>query len=455
MRNAQAQHRWVARRLAVELVRTGEGMSITSSLYTGVSGLLTYGRSLSVVGNNVANVNTVGYKASRAEFADLLSSLEGNVEIGRGVSLVGVTHLFLQGALQTTGSVTDLAIQGNGFFVVRDASGNSFYTRAGQFHVDKNGVLVNPQGLALQGFPVDKTGRPAGGLGDIVLDNGLTLPATATSSISLAVNLNAAATTPADDWPGGVGDDAPPEDWLAASNFSTPVRVYDSLGQAHDVTFLFRKTEANTWEYRAVIPIADIQADPENPKNWIAVGDGTLVFNNDGTLNAEDSTINDITMTGFVNGAADLTILADDLSFAGSTQFAQPSVTSLVQQNGSSAGTLTGITIDSQGIITGQFSNGGLQALYQIALADFPSAAGLASVGNSLFAQTFESGDARIGIPGTGGLGSLLAGGLELSTVDIAQEFVGLISSQRGFQVNSRMVTVADQMYEEVANLKR
>lgn len=430
-------------------------MSITSSLHTGVTGLLAHSRSLSVIGNNVANVNTIGYKATRAEFANLLSTLEGNVEIGKGVILAGITPLFLQGALQTTANVTDLAIQGRGLFIVRDSDGGSFYTRAGQFHVDKDGILVNPQGFALQGFPVDETGRPLGGLGNITLDTGQILPATPTTSINLVVNLNAAATTPTSDWPGGSGTDAPPADWLAASNFSTTVTVYDSLGQAHELTFLFRKTDANTWEYRAVIPIVDVQADPTDPENWLAVGEGTLVFNDDGTLDVDNSTVNDITISGFVNGAADLTVLAADLSFVGSTQFARASSVSRIWQDGSAAGTLTGITVNPQGIIVGQFSNGGTKILYQIALADFPSVEGLANVGGNLFAQTFDSGEVRIGTPGTGGFGSLVSGGLELSTVDITQEFVNLISSQRGFQANSRMITVADQMYEEVVNLKR
>jgi flagellar hook protein FlgE len=413
-----------------------------------------------VVGNNVANVNTVGFKAYRTEFADLLSSLEAGAEIGRGVSVAGVTRLFLQGALQQTGNVTDLAIQGAGLFIVKDPNGNSFYTRAGQFTLDRSGTLVNPQGLTVQGFPVDEAGTPLGGLGNIVLGDGISLPPEATTSVSLSANLDAGSTTPTDAWPGGVGTDASQEDWLAASNFSTTVTVYDSLGQAHELTFLFRKTDANTWEYKAVMPITDVQADPANPENWIAVGEGTLAFNSDGELALNEdgtpqSTIGDITITGLVSGADDLTVLADDLSFAGSSQFASPSAVTFLQQNGASAGTLTGITIDAQGLITGQFSNNGTLALYQIALANFANVGGLAAIGDSLFAQSQDSGDVLIGTPGAGGFGSILSSGLELSTVDITQEFVNLIGSQRGFQVNSRIVTVADQMYDEAANLKR
>ena len=431
-------------------------MSITSSLYTGVSGLLTHGAALSVVGNNITNVNTVGYKASRADFADLLSSLEGEVRIGRGVRMVGVTRLFVQGALQTTQNATDLAIQGAGFFVVKDPGGASLYTRAGQFLVDADGALVNPEGFTLQGFPVDTAGQVTGALDDIVLGDGTTLAPKATTGISLTVNLDASAVTPAADWPGGGGTDAPAGEWIAASNFSTTlVTVYDSLGQSYPLSFMFRKTDANTWEYRVLTPISNVQADPADPDNLIAVGEGTLAFNSDGTLDIDGSTINDITISGLVNGADDITIAADQLDFGGTTQFAQGSAVSISQQDGYSSGALSGITIDARGLLTGQFTNGGLVPLYQIALANFPSPAGLAGVGNNLFAQSFESGNALTGAPGTGGFGTLLSSGLELSTVDISQEFVNLISAQRGFQVSSRIVTVADQMYDEAANLKR
>ena len=430
-------------------------MSLTSSLYTGVTGLITHGKSLAVVGNNLANVNTVGFKRSRAEFADLLTTTEGRLEFGHGVRMSDTTRLFTQGALQTTESVTDLAIQGNGLFVVKDAVGNTFYTRAGQFHVDKLGRLVNSEGHSVQGFQVSETGAPIGGLESITLGDGVAAIPTVTTKLTLAANLDATSVKPTEDWPGGSGTDAPQEDWLAASNFSTTVTVYDSLGKAHDLTFLFRKTETNTWEYRAVAPIKDLQAEPENPENWMAVAEGSLKFNNDGTLDAEGSTLNDITLTGLVDGAADLSIVAANLDFTGFTQYAQASSVSVIQQDGTAAGSLVSISIDQQGLMTGRFSNGSLRTLYRVALAQFPSVEGLLPVGNTLFAQSSESGDPLLGTPGTGSFGTVISGGLELSTVDVTQEFVSLIASQRGFQVNSRVVTVADQMYEEVANLKR
>jgi flagellar hook protein FlgE len=430
-------------------------MSLTSSLYTGVTGLITYGKSLAVVGNNLANVNTIGFKHSRAEFADLLTTAEGRVQIGHGVRMADTTRLFTQGALQTTESVTDLAIQGSGLFVVKDAAGNTFYTRAGQFHVDKLGHLVNPEGFGLQGYQVDDTGIPVGGLGNVNLGDGIAASPTLTSRITLTANLDASAVKPTADWPGAAGTDASQQKWIAASNFSTTVTVYDSLGKSHDLTFLFRKTGTNEWEYKAVTPIKDLQATPTNPENWMAVGEGKLKFNNNGTLDKAGSAFNDITLTGLVDGAADLKIAAADLSMGGFTQYAQPSAVSLIQQDGKAAGALTGISIDQQGVVTGLFSNGSSRPLYRVALADFASVEGLIPVGNTLFAQSSDSGNALVGTPGTGGFGTVVSGGLELSTVDVTQEFVSLIASQRGFQVNSRVVTVADQMYEEVANMKR
>lgn len=430
-------------------------MSLTSSLYTGVTGLITYGKSLSVIGNNLANVNTVGFKHSRAEFADLLSTTEGSVEIGHGVRMADASRLFAQGALQTTESVTDLAIQGNGFFIVKDAAGGTYYTRAGQFQIDKEGRLVNSEGSLVQGFQVDEAGTPLGGLGSMIFGDGVAAAPTITSTLTLAANLDAGLSTPKTDWPGGAGTDASPQEWLASGNFSTSMTIYDSLGQAHELTFLFRKTDVNTWEYRAVAPIKDVEAEPENPDNWKAISEGTLKFTANGKLDTEGTTFNEISITGLTNGAADLTIATESLDMSGFTQYAQPSAVSLIQQDGASSGSLVGIAIDQQGIVTGRFSNGNSRTLYRVALAEFPSVEGLLPVGNTLFAQSSESGNALVGTPTTGSFGSVVSGGLELSTVDVTQEFVSLIASQRGFQVNSRVVTVADQLYEEVANLKR
>lgn len=432
-------------------------MSITSSMYTGVTGLLTYSGAMSVLSNNLANVNTVGFKYSRSQFADLLSARESGVLIGRGVRMAAVSPLFSQGVYQATGGVSDLTIQGKGLFIVKDADGQPFYSRAGQFSVDKDGKLVTPELMVVQGFQVDANGQPIGGLEGVQLGGGLSLLPEATTKVTLSVNLDSRVTTPADPWPGGVGADDTATNWFAAKNYATTVRVFDSLGQEHQLTYLFRKNDTNPlqWEYRVVVPITDVQATPTNPDNLIAVSEGTIEFNTDGTLNQTASTIGDVSITGLVNGAADLTIAAADMSFAGSTQVATASSLSSFQSDGSAPGTLTGFTIDSRGVITGQYSNGGTLPLYQLALADFPGVERLTPSGGTLWAQSPESGDAIIGTPDSGGFGTTLSGGLEQSTVDVAQEFVAMIGAQRGFQANSRVITVADQMYDEVVNLKR
>ncbi len=432
-------------------------MSITSSMYTGVTGLLTYSGQMSVVSNNLANVNTVGYKNSRSQFADLLSAKEGGTLIGRGVRMAAVQPLFSQGVYQATGGVSDLTIQGKGLFIVKNADGQSFYTRAGQFSLDKQGLLVTPEEQTVQGFPVDTTGQTVGGLENIDLGGGLSLLPKPTTKVTLSVNLDSRAKTPATAWAGGVGTEDTPANWFAASNYATTVRVFDSLGQEHQFTFLFRTQQASppVWDYTVVAPVEDVQSPPTTPGNLIAISTGVTAFNVDGTLDIANSTINDLDLTGLVNGAADIQVLAADMSFDGSTQVATASSLSSFQSDGSAPGTLTGFAIDAQGIITGQYSNGGTLPLYKIALADFPGVERLTPSGGTLWAQSPQSGDAIIGTPGSGGFGTTLSGGLEQSTVDVAQEFVSMIGAQRGFQANSRVITVADQMYDDVVNLKR
>lgn len=434
-------------------------MSITSAMYTGVTGLITYSGEMSVVSNNLANVNTVGYKNSRSQFADLLSAQEGGILIGRGVRMAAAQPSFSQGVFQATGNVSDLTVQGKGLFIVKNVDGQSFFTRAGQFLLDKDKVLTSPEGALVQGFHVDSNGQTIGGLQNIDLGVGASLLPKATTKMTLAVNLASKETTPTATWQnnGAAGTVDTVDNWYAGKNFSTTVRVFDSLGQEHQLTLLFRTKQSAppSWDYTVVAPITDVQKSPTDPKALIALSTGTLQFKPDGALDVAGSTIADINMTGLVDGAADLKILGKDMSFAGSTSVASNSSPSSSQIDGSAPGTLTGFAIDTQGIITGQYSNGGTLPLYQLALADFPGVERLTPVGGTLWAQSPQSGDAIIGSPGSGGFGSTLSGGLEQSTVDVAQEFVSMISAQRGFQANSRVITTADQMYDDVVNMKR
>lgn len=418
-------------------------MSISGSLYTASTALNTYGLSMSVVGHNIANLNTVGFKASRMEFADLLPNTQGEIEAGRGVRMAGVSNLFRQGTLETTGNLTDLAITGAGFFTLRDTGGNTFYTRAGQFHIDSDAALVNPLGLKLQGSS-----------GNIVLGSGVTLPAQPTASVSLVLNLDATSSTPATNFPAGL--DASAASWFSASNFSAVVPLFDSSGQIRDVTLLFRRSAPNSWDYTAVARTSEL--DPLLPTSTdlrrVSPG-GTLVFTPGGDLDLSQSTINGIDPLNWVGGGAGQSTGALVPQFTGSVQFAQPSALLSLRADGSSTGILSGLFIDSLGTITGRFSNGGTMFIDRIALATFANVDGLGAIGDSLFASTDQSGAALTGFPGEGGMGAIVSGALEMSTVDLAQEFVSLITSQRGFQMSSRVITVADQMYAEAANLKR
>jgi len=417
-------------------------MSITGSMLVASGAMAAYGNSLAVTGDNIANLNTVGYRESRYTFADLMPTFDGSIETGDGVRLADVTKPFQQGGFETTSSTTDLAISGNGFFVVRNSLSNTlYYTRAGEFHLDNAGRMVNEADLILQGSA-----------GDIVIANGLTAPAQATSNLSLQLNLDASSATPATTLP--VGPDAPSSSWFAASNFSSTTTIYDSLGNAHDLIFAYRLSAPNTWEYRALAPRNQLDSSaPTSTELREVSAPGTLGFTAAGQLDSGASTLTDITGLNWTDGTSQ-TITAANLSFAGTVQFAQPSTVDATTQNGMIAGTFTELTIDDQGNVNGNFSNGTSQVLGVVALANFNNVDDLDPAGDTLLSPTFESGVALTGVANQNGLGGLVGGTLELSTVDLAKQFVALISSQRAFQVNSRVVTTADQMYVTAAQLK-
>jgi len=417
-------------------------MSIIGSLFTASTALDAFGNSINVTGNNIANLNTAGFKTSQLQFADLLPTVTGDIETGNGVLLNNVSKPFQQGAMETTSNVTDLAVEGNGFFVVKNATtGTSYYTRAGQFHLDAAGKLVNGSGLALQGSA-----------GDITVGNTTTVPAQATTNLALQFNLDASSASPAAAFPSTA--DASPSAWTSASNFSSVTTIYDAQGNAHDLDFLFRKTAPNTWEYRVVAKRSEIDPLAPNSSELRQVAaPGSLVFTADGQLDTNLSTMTDISGLNWVGGGSQ-NIPAGSVNFAGTVQYDQPSTLFSASQDGYAQGSFTGLAIDAQGVITGQLSNGTSSVLGTIALANFANVDDLDPQGDTLFLPSAESGVAQTGAPNQGGLGSLVSGALELSTVDLAQQFVALISSQRAFQVNSRIITTADQMYADAANLK-
>ena len=432
-------------------------MALTGALFSGVSGINANGNAMNIIGDNIANINTVGFKASRAIFFDLLSADVGGAKVGTGSRLAGAKRLFLQGGLETTNSPTDLAVQGRGFFILESAAGLRF-SRAGQFLLDKDGFMVNPQGLLVQGLTLDTNGIPTSGLTNILINNQLVVSPIPSTTISLAANLDSSSVTPITAFPAdAVGTEATPTAWFDASNFSTVVTIHDSLGQAHDLTYFFRKsTTANEWDYRVAANGGEVTGGTAGQLRQVNAVGGRLAFNTDGTLNTGGSTsIGQIGAIAWANGAGSQSIAAADMKFAGMTQFALPSAVSSVSQDGTQAGSITSITIGEAGIITGLFSSGRTQPLFRVSLADFTNPEGLTHVGNSLFSQSPESGEVIFGSPGNGGFGTVLSGSLELSTVDLAAEFVKMVTTQRGFQASSRTITVTDSLLDEVSNLKR
>ena len=431
-------------------------MALTGALFAGVSGINSNGNAMNIIGDNIANANTIGFKSSRAVFFDLLSADIGGTKIGLGSRLATSDRLFVQGGVETTNSTTDLAIQGKGLFILREPQGGTFFSRAGQFSIDKDGNLVNPGGLRVQGTQLDAAGNPISGLTNIVISQ-LVVSPEETTEIDLSLNLDATEAVPLAALPAdAAGTEDTAGNWFAGANFSTVVTIYDSLGQGHDLTYLFSKTAtANEWDYRVVANASEITGGTAGELQQINAAGGLIAFNPDGTLDATNSNITAVSAIAWANGSNPQTVAVADMDFTGTTQFAVPSSVTQVHQNGAQSGILKGINIGNDGVITGQFTSGGNQPLFRIALADFANPQGLSHIGNSLYLQSPESGQALAGNPGDGSFGTVLAGSLELSTVDLATEFVKMVTTQRGFQASSRTITVTDTLLEEVSNLKR
>jgi flagellar hook protein FlgE len=383
------------------------------SMFSGISGLRAHQQMMDVTGNNIANVNTTGFKTSQSTFQDTLSQMvraagapQGQAggtnpaQIGLGVRLSGISTNFGQGAAQTTGKSTDLMIQGDGFFVVRNG-GEQMFTRAGSFSFDENGSLVTTGGQIVQGWMANASGvvNPNVAPNNLSLPVGQTLAPVATTSVSLGGNLSAAAAN------GTVSE--------------ATATVYTATGAAQTMVLTLTKQDADTW--RLTLP---------------------------------DASFVDVDFTA---GQASGTVSAGGFTFdVGSmTSYANPSSAKVTDTNGSAAGSLSSYTISQGGEIIGVFSNGLKQTLGQIALANFNNVNGLEKVGDSMFRSTVNSGLPQVGVAGTGGLGVMTSGTLEMSNVDLAQEFTNLVIAQRGFQANSRVITTSDELLQELVNLKR
>jgi len=406
------------------------------SLFAGISGLNANATAMTVIGDNIANVNTTAFKANSSSFANVLSqSLGGSVGggIGRGVEFWGTSPSWSQGTLENTSSPTDLAINGKGFFIVQDDTGASFYTRAGQFHLDENGDMVNPDGLTVQGYQIDSSGN-LGNLTNISIPGERISPPSATTELSFDINLDADAATD--------------------ETYTTSQSIFDSLGNAIPLTLTFTKqAAAQTWLVAATVPA------PNGPATINGLATATVTFDSSGNLTAPaaDASLS-ITMA---NGSITPQTVTWDLynasgaSLGDLTGYASPSTTTFQHQDGYASGVLRGISVDEDGVVTAAYSNGQLTPVYQLALADFPSYAGLTKLGKNLYAESLSSGQPLPGVAGNGRLGSISPSSIEMSNVDLAQEFVKMITTQRAFQANSRVITTSDEILQELINLKR
>lgn len=413
-------------------------MSLFKTLNIGMSGMNANGAAMSIVSDNIANVNTTGFKAARARFQDLMAST--TLGLGDGVSLGGGQQQFSQGSLEMTGNSLDLAVGGGGFMMVRgaaDGNAETFLTRDGAFSVDNEGFISTTNGLRLQGFAADANGNITSSIaGDLMVGN-VSSPPKATSSVELRVNLDASEETNTFD----------PADPGATSNFTTSVTLHDNLGNAIDADVHYVKTGDNTWEYHVMVDGGDVAGG--TPGTAQEIGTGTLAFDEAGALT--DATAATLSFTP--NGAGSAQEIS--LSLEGSTQYATASEDAYIQADGYSAGELRGLQIGEDGMINGVFSNGEQLTLGQVALADVEAPEGLDRVGGNLWRATAASGQALVGEPGSGGRGAMISGALEGSNVDLTHEFVKMIALQRGFQASSRTVSTGDQMLTEVIQLKR
>lgn len=419
----------------------------------GVSGLRTEGEALGVVGDNVANVSTIGFKKQRSLFEDVLLKSGTPGGGGAGVEQSRVQQVFTQGTLAQTGVPTDLALNGGGFFVVSGSVNgvtSSFYSRAGQFAVDAAGFLVNPAGLKLMGRASKPDGTLASAPTPLVVSTA-GIPARATSALQISANLDASAAPPTVAF-----DLANPEN---TANASTSLQVFDSLGQPHQLDVYFEKTGTGQWNYHALIDGDDL--NPQQTGVNVEVGSGSMTFTGNGALDTVSTSLP--ISANFMGATQGQTIDVDFGStlagggsgLDGTTQFSMPSGISASSQNGYSSGALSGVSIASNGMVEGLYTNGMRAPVGQLVIAKFRSEDGLARAGEGLWMATKESGEAALGAPASGGRGALSAGALETSNVELGEEFVGMIQHQRGYSANSKVIATADDMLTTLMQLKR
>lgn len=400
-----------------------------SSFSAALSGLLANTQALNVVGDNLANMNTQGFKSDSIHFEDEMQQASESLQVGAGVGKTTTSRNFGQGGLQTTNGVTDAAIQGNGFFVVSDAStGNTQYTRDGGFSLNAQGQLMTQTGALVQGWnAVNGVLNSSGATSAITIPLLAAQPPVATTTMSMNANLNAAAAT---------GD-----------TFAAPIQIVDSLGNTHTVTVNFKKTDANKWDFEVDIPGEDSKGGTAGTP--AKVGNGTLTFDANGKL-TDPAAPGTVAIAGsLADGAADLNINFNLYNGAGNgtvTQFAQASASSGTSQDGSQAASVTSVSLQDGGLMVATFSNGKQVSLAQVAMAAISNPNTLIATNNNNYVLGSDTAAPSVGTAGTGGRGSITGGALESSNVDMATEFTNLIVFQRGYEASSKVVTTINQM---------
>ncbi len=387
------------------------------ALYSAISGLRSHQTMLDVTGNNIANVNTTAFKASATQFQDTLSQLTQSAsgpqalaggsnpaQIGLGVQVAGISTNFSQGSAQATGRATDMMISGDGFFVV-ESGGEKLYTRAGSFSFDAGGRLVTPDGALVQGWTANAGVLPTNGagIGPIVLPQNMVAPAAATTSATMSGNL--------------------PSDAAVGLTLTRDVDIYDAMGNSRTLSMTFERT-ATGWDVDAT--------------DGATTASGSLGFTG-----------------GTLSSGATLAVGGVTIDFGTVTQYAGLNTVEAARQDGRQPGSLQSFSLSKDGTLIGSFSNGATEPIARIALATFVNPGGLEKAGGSTYRTSINSGDAAIGVAGTGDIGSLRSGSLEMSNVDLSQEFTNLIVAQRGFQANARIITTSDEVLQELTNLKR
>lgn len=400
-----------------------------------LSGLNASSADLDVISNNIANVSTTGFKKSRSEFADIFSSASiGAVStaIGSGVNVSKVSQQFSQGNISFTDNGLDLAISGQGFFRLSD-NGSTVYSRAGSFGIDRDGYVTNAKNQRLTAYLADASGNITGALGDLQLNTANIAPQ-ASTNVDVGVNLDATSIAPATAF--NVADPS-------TYNNSTSLTLYDSLGTSHLGTIYFRKTAANTWETHLFVD--GTEATPTVT--------GNLTFNSDGTLATPAS--GQVAYNALpIAGANNMSLTLNYGSATPSSQFGSNFGVNALSQDGYTTGRLSGIDISATGVILARYTNGQSKTLGQVALANFANAQGLRQLGDTSWAESFDSGVALVGLPGSASLGSLQSGALEGANVDLTEQLVNMITAQRNFQANSQVIKTEDAITQTIINIR-